>query len=204
MARRAFDAVAAVLGLIVVAPLLLVASLAIVLESPGPPWFLQTRVGWHGRPFRIVKLRTMRRDAERQGGPLTRPDDPRVTRVGAWLRAWKIDELPQLVNVVRGEMALVGPRPEVPRYVARYDARQRRVLEVRPGITDPASLHYRDESAVLAGSDDPERTYLEEVLPDKIERTLAYLERRDVWSDLAVVSATLARIAQRPRRRRVR
>jgi lipopolysaccharide/colanic/teichoic acid biosynthesis glycosyltransferase len=197
MATRIFDTLVALAGLIVLAPLMLVVALAIALTSKGPVFFQQERVGLGGRPFRIIKFRTMRVDAERLGGPLTVGHDPRITPMGAFLRASKLDELPQLINVVRGEMALVGPRPEVPRYVALYSAEQRRVLEVRPGITDPASIQYRDESAILAAAADPERWYVEEVMPHKLAINLAYLRRRTLPSDVGVIFATIARLAAR-------
>jgi lipopolysaccharide/colanic/teichoic acid biosynthesis glycosyltransferase len=197
MATRAFDLLFALVGLIVLAPVMVVVALAIALTSQGPVFFQQERVGLGGRPFRILKFRTMRVDAERLGGPLTVGHDPRITRVGAFLRASKLDELPQLFNVVRGEMALVGPRPEVPRYVALYSTEQRRVLEVRPGITDPASIQYRDESALLAAAADPERWYVEEVMPHKLAINLAYLRQRTLPSDVGVIFATLARLAGR-------
>jgi lipopolysaccharide/colanic/teichoic acid biosynthesis glycosyltransferase len=197
VATRAFDTLVALVGLIVLSPLMLVVALAIALGSRGPVFFQQERVGLGGRPFRIIKFRTMRVDAERLGGPLTVGRDPRITPVGAFLRASKLDELPQLINVVRGEMALVGPRPEVPRYVALYSAEQRRVLEVRPGITDPASIQYRDESALLAAAADPERWYVEEVMPHKLAINLAYLRRRTLPSDVGVILATIARLVDR-------
>lgn len=195
--RRAFDATAAAAGLVLLSPLLLAVAIAIRLDSPGPVLFRQERVGRHGAPFRILKFRTMRTDAERGGRQITVGDDPRITRVGAVLRRAKIDELPQLINVLRGEMALVGPRPEVPRYVARYDARQRRVLDVRPGITDPASVAYRDENARLARAEDPERVYVEEIMPAKLEMNLDYLRTRTLRSDVGVILGTLARLAGR-------
>jgi lipopolysaccharide/colanic/teichoic acid biosynthesis glycosyltransferase len=197
MATRAFDLLLALVGLIVLAPLMAVVAVAIALTSRGPVFFQQERVGLDGRPFRILKFRTMRVDAERLGGPLTVGRDPRITRVGAFLRASKLDELPQLINVLRGDMALVGPRPEVPRYVALYSAEQRRVLEVRPGITDPASIQYRDESALLAAAADPERWYVEEVMPHKLAINLDYLRRRTLPSDVGVILATLARLVDR-------
>lgn len=196
MLQRAFDLAAASLGLLVLSPLLLVIAVAVAASSPGPMFFRQERIGLHGVPFRIVKFRTMRVDAEAVGGQLTVEGDPRITRVGRWLRASKLDELPQLINVVRGEMALVGPRPEVPRYVALYDDDQRRVLDVRPGITDPASIRYRDENAVLARADDPEAAYVDVVMPHKLELNLAYLERRTLASDIGVILATFARLAR--------
>ncbi len=199
MAGRAFDVVAATVGLVALSPLFLIVAVAIAAGRDGPVFFTQERVGRHGVPFRILKFRTMRRDAERAGGPLTVGRDPRVTRVGALLRAAKLDELPQLINVVRGEMALVGPRPEVPRYVALYDARQRRVLHVRPGITDPASIRYRDENAVLAAAADPEATYVHEVMPHKLALNLAYMDRRTLLSDVGVILATLLRLVRRDR-----
>lgn len=197
MLRRAFDLTAASLGLLALSPLLLVVAVAIAASSPGPVFFRQERIGRHGVPFRIFKFRTMRVDAEAVGGQLTVEGDPRITGVGRFLRASKLDELPQLINVVRGEMALVGPRPEVPRYVALYDDVQRRVLDVRPGITDPASIRYRDENAVLARAEDPEAAYVEVVMPHKLELNLAYLERRTLASDVGVILATFARLLRR-------
>jgi len=197
VAKRAFDLVAASLGLLVLSPLFAAVAVMIRTTSPGPVFFRQERVGLRGRSFRIYKFRTMRHDAEAVGGQLTVGGDPRITRVGAALRRGKIDELPQLINVVRGEMSLVGPRPEVPRYVAHYDDRQRRVLDVRPGITDPASIAFRDENDLLAASEDPERTYLTEVMPRKLEMNLDYLERRGLVSDVAVILSTLARLLPR-------
>jgi len=197
MLRRTFDLTAATLGLLVLAPVFVGVAIAIATTSPGPIFFRQERVGRGGKIFLIYKFRTMRQDAESVGGQLTVQGDPRVTRVGQLLRASKLDELPQLINVIAGEMALVGPRPEVPRYVARYSDAQRRVLDVRPGITDPASIRYRDESAVLASSDDPERAYLEQVMPEKLAINLDYLERRTLLSDVRVILATFVRILRR-------
>lgn len=193
---RAFDFLASLVGLIVLAPLLLVIAVLVRATSPGPALFTQERVGLGGRPFSIYKFRTMEQDAEASGGQLTIGADPRITRVGAALRRLKLDELPQLVNVLRGDMSLVGPRPEVPRYVARYDERQRAVLRVRPGITDPASIAFRDENALLARSADPEATYVEVVMPRKLEMNLAYLERRTVLSDVGVIVRTLTRLGR--------
>jgi lipopolysaccharide/colanic/teichoic acid biosynthesis glycosyltransferase len=197
VAKRAFDLLAAGLGLLVLSPVLLAVAIAIRLDDGGPVFFRQERVGRRGRPFRILKFRTMRTDAERRGGPLTVAKDPRITRMGAFLRRTKIDELPQLVNVVLGEMSLVGPRPEVPRYVASYDARQRAVLEVRPGITDPASIAFRNENDLLAGSADPEGVYLREIMPAKLEMNLTYLERRSLAADIGIILQTLARLVAR-------
>jgi len=197
VARRAFDFAAAAVGVLLLWPVFALIALAIAATSRGPVLFMQERVGRHGAPFRIMKFRTMRPDAERLGGPLTVAGDTRITRVGAFLRATKLDELPQLLNVLRGDMAIVGPRPEVPRYVAMYDREQRRVLEVRPGITDPASIHYRDESTLLAAAEDPEATYVREVMPHKLALNLAYMERRTLWSDVGVIFATLVRLFRR-------
>ncbi len=197
MVRRAFDMTAAALGLVVLSPLFLVLALLIRSTSPGPAFFRQERVGLHGRPFRMFKFRSMRQDAEAHGGQLTVGADPRVTRVGSVLRRYKLDELPQLINVVRGEMALVGPRPEVPRYVALYDERQRQVLEMRPGVTDPASIAYRGESELLASSSDPETTYVNSIMPHKLELNLEYLGRRTLLSDIGILLATVAKLARR-------
>jgi lipopolysaccharide/colanic/teichoic acid biosynthesis glycosyltransferase len=195
-ARRALDVAVSGASLAALAPLLAVLAVLVRATSPGPAFFVQKRVGKDGRLFDLVKLRTMVADAPARGGALTSPGDPRVTRVGAWLRRWKLDELPQLVNVLRGDMSLVGPRPEVPRYVRGYSARERAVLGVRPGITDPASLEYADEAAVLARFDDCERAYVETVLPAKLALSLAYLERRTLRSDLGVLLRSVLRLAR--------
>lgn len=191
MAKRLFDLIAAGLGLaLLVLPGLLVA-LAIKLDSPGPVFFRQERVGRGGRPFRIHKFRTMRVDAERQG-QLTVGADARITRVGAFLRAHRLDELPQLIDVLQGTMSLVGPRPEVPRYVAHYPATLKDVvLSVRPGITDPASLRFRNESAQLAAAADPEREYIDVILPAKLACAADYAAHASLWTDLGVVLRTL-------------
>jgi lipopolysaccharide/colanic/teichoic acid biosynthesis glycosyltransferase len=192
--RRCLDTAVALLGLLLTSPIMLAAAIAIKLGSPGPVIFRQVRVGRGGKPFEILKFRTMRQDAERHGGQLTVGADARVTAVGGFLRAWKVDELPQLVNVVRGEMALVGPRPEVPRYVALYSAEQRKVLAVRPGITDPASIKYRSESEVMAAQAEPERYYIEVLMPQKLQINLDYLARRSLASDFGVILATAAAV----------
>lgn len=192
MSKRLFDLVASLLGLAVLALPGLLLALVIKLDSPGPVFFRQQRVGRFGRPFRIHKFRTMHVDAERAGGPLTVGADPRVTRVGRWLRAHRLDELPQLIDVLRGEMSLVGPRPEVPRYVALYPAGLReQVLAVRPGITDPASLAYRGEASQLAAAADPEREYVEVIMPKKLALAADYAARATLWTDLGVVARSL-------------
>ncbi|NLG07912.1 MAG: sugar transferase [Deinococcales bacterium] len=198
--RRLLDALVSGVGLLLLSPLLLGAALAVRLSSPGPVLFRQERVGLGGRPFEILKFRTMRVDADRDGLQLTVGDDPRITSVGRFLRAWKLDELPQLLNVLKGDMALVGPRPEVPRYVALYTPEQRRVLTVRPGITDPASVAFRSESELLAGHPQPERLYVEAIMPEKLRLNLAYLERRTLLTDLGIVIDTLRAVA-RPQER---
>jgi lipopolysaccharide/colanic/teichoic acid biosynthesis glycosyltransferase len=192
--KRAFDLVSAVAGLLVLWPLFGVIALAVRLEDGGSVFFRQVRVGRGGRPFRIWKFRTMVHDAERQGRAITLAKDARVTRVGATLRRLKLDELPQLLNVVAGEMSLVGPRPEVPKYVEQYGPAQRRVLELVPGITSPANLAYHDEAELLAGTPDPERAYVQQVMPDKIRIHLRYADQATPWSDLLMVVRTLMHI----------
>ena len=195
-ARHALDVLVAGVLLVPAAPLLAVLALLVRATSRGPALFVQERVGRDGRTFGLLKLRTMVADAATRGSALTRPRDPRITPIGAVLRRFKLDELPQLVNVLRGDMSLVGPRPEVPRYVAGYSARERAVLRARPGITDPASLAFADEAAVLARFDDCERAYVETVLPAKLALSLSYLERRTLWSDLGVLARTAIRVVR--------
>jgi lipopolysaccharide/colanic/teichoic acid biosynthesis glycosyltransferase len=193
-AKRTFDLVGAGLGVVLLAPLLALLALLVKAEDGGPVLFGQERVGYRGRRFRIWKFRTMVPDAEARGLSLTVRRDPRVTRIGAWLRRLKLDELPQLFNVLVGDMSLVGPRPDVPRYVALYRAPERRVFELVPGMTDEAALLFLDEDAMLAAAPDPERHYLAEIAPEKIRLSLAYAARATVWSDLRVILATLGHL----------
>ncbi|WP_431265236.1 sugar transferase [Roseateles chitinivorans] len=195
MAKRLFDIVCAGLGLLLLSPLLLAVAVWIKLDSRGPVMFRQERVGRFGRTFRIHKFRTMRVDAPRLGPQITIGDDARITRSGRWLRASKVDELPQLWDVLRGAMSLVGPRPEVPRYVAMYPAELRElVLSVRPGITDPASLSFRNESELLARAEDPEREYVEVVMPMKLGLAADYVRNASLGGDIRLILATLGAI----------
>lgn len=192
MAKRLFDLLLAALGLLLLAPLLLAVALWIKLDSRGPVLFRQERVGRFGRPFLIHKFRTMRVEAPALGPQITVGADARITRAGRFLRASKLDELPQLWDVLRGAMSLVGPRPEVPRYVALYPAELRElVLSVRPGITDPASLRFRHESELLAQAADPEREYVEVVLPAKLRLAADYVRQAGLLADLRLILATL-------------
>lgn len=197
-ARRAFNFTCSLVGLVLISPLLAVVAIAVKADSVGPVFYRQRRVGRGGVTFDILKFRSMRADAERHGGQLTVGADPRVTKVGRFIRAWKLDELPQLINVVKGEMDLVGPRPEVPKYVALYDEEQRQVLSVRPGITDPASVEFRNESELMADHPDPEKLYVEELMPRKLAINLAYLRNRTLASDIGVIMSTLMAVV-RPR-----
>jgi lipopolysaccharide/colanic/teichoic acid biosynthesis glycosyltransferase len=195
MAKRLFDIVCAAIGLLLLSPLLLAVAAWIKLDSAGPVMFRQERVGRFGRTFRIHKFRTMRVDAPRLGPQITIGEDARITRSGRWLRATKVDELPQLWDVLRGAMSLVGPRPEVPRYVAMYPAELREVvLSVRPGITDPASLSFRNESELLAKAADPEREYVEVVMPMKLRLAADYVRNASLGGDIRLILATLGAI----------
>ncbi len=185
-------------ALVVTAPFFLLIAVVIRLDSPGGAFFQQERVGRGGRLFRMLKFRTM---AARRGdaGPLlTIGADPRITRAGRWLRRTRLDELPQLINILRGEMSLVGPRPEVPRYVSRYTPAQRRILSFRPGLTSPASIDFRDESDLLAVQTDPEGYYCEVLIPAKIATDLAYLDHASVLSDLRLIARTVWCVAAGP------
>jgi lipopolysaccharide/colanic/teichoic acid biosynthesis glycosyltransferase len=192
VAKRLFDVVAAALGLLLLSPLMLVVALWIKLDSPGPVFFRQQRVGRHGVPFRIHKFRSMVADAPARGSALTVAADPRITRAGSWLRHTRFGKLPQLIDVLAGHMSLVGPRPEVPEYVALYPAALReQALAVRPGITSPASLLFIDESAQLARAADPQREYVEVILPRKLQCAVDYAQSADLRSDLCVLVRTV-------------
>jgi lipopolysaccharide/colanic/teichoic acid biosynthesis glycosyltransferase len=192
--RRAMDVVVASALLVVATPVMAAIAVVVRATSRGPVFFVQERVGRDGRLFGLMKFRTMVADAPARGGALTTPGDPRITRAGAVLRRWKLDELPQLVNVWRGDMSFVGPRPEVPRYVARYSDDDRKVLAVRPGITDPASIRLRDEEQLLGRFADRERAYVEVLLPLKIDLQRDYIANQSFVGDVALILRTLARL----------
>jgi len=192
MLKRSLDLCLAALGLLVLGPVLVLIALWIWLNDHGAVFYRGVRVGRHGRPFRIFKFRTMVLEAEKLGGPSTADDDPRITRPGRFLRKRKLDELPQLLNVLRGDMSFVGPRPEVPAYVSLYTEEEKRILTVRPGISDFASIWNCDEGAILKGSPDPERTYLEQIRPEKIRLELKYVDEQSLLTDLRVIFLTLS------------
>lgn len=192
--KRAMDIAISGAALCVLWPVLLLIALAIVIDDPGPVFYRQVRVGRGGKEFRIFKFRTMVVDADKNGLQITVGRDSRITRMGALLRKTKLDELAQLLNVFLGQMSFVGPRPEVPRYVAMYTPYQRQVLLVRPGITDYASIAYRNENDLLAGADDPERMYVEEIMPAKIELNMKYLRRVSPLEDIRLIFATIAAV----------
>jgi lipopolysaccharide/colanic/teichoic acid biosynthesis glycosyltransferase len=189
--KRIFDVFSSACGLLLSFPLFIFSALWIRMDSPGSIFFRQERVGQRGRPFFILKFRTMV-DRPDEGRQITVGQDPRITKSGAFLRSTKLDELPQLINVLRGDMSVVGPRPEVPRYVAHYTDTERRVLDLKPGITDLASIKYRHESEILAKADDPDRIYIDQVMRDKLAINLEYAERAGFLADLGVIFQTLA------------
>ena len=191
IAKRAMDIAISAAALCVLWPVFLLIALAIVIDDPGPVFYRQVRVGRGGKPFRIFKFRTMVVDADKKGLSITVGRDSRITRVGAFLRKTKLDELAQLLNVLCGQMSFVGPRPEVPRYVELYTPYQRQVLLVRPGITDYASIAYRNENDLLAGADDPEKMYIETIMPDKIELNMKYLREISPLADLRLILKTV-------------
>ncbi len=194
MIKRIFDIVVGVLGLVLLSPLGAVVALLIKWDSRGPVFFRQERVGRGFRPFFIYKFRTMVEDAPRRGGLITVGEDPRITRVGWYLRKTKIDELPQLINVVKGEMTFVGPRPEVHQYVELFRKDYEEILKVRPGITDLATLKYRDEADILGRSQDSEEEYVNRILPEKIHLAKEHLRRSSFILDLTLVFKTLLKL----------
>ncbi len=194
--KRALDLIAAVLGLALLSPILLTTALLILVCDGKPVFFRQVRIGYRGRPFHIWKFRTMRPSHDGESLQITVEGDQRITCLGSWLRRTKLDELPQLINVARGEMTFVGPRPEVERYVRWYSDDQKEVLQLVPGITDPAAIRYRYESQLLAESCDPEQTYITEIMPDKIRINLQYAAEAHLISDLFVIVKTIARLLQ--------
>jgi len=193
--KRLFDVVLAAIGIVVCAPLLVAVAIAVKFQDGGPIWYRGERVGLGGRPFRILKFRTMVPDAERVGASSTADDDPRITGVGRWLRRAKLDELPQLVNVLVGDMSLVGPRPQVPWAVALYAEEDKQLLSVRPGMTDYASIRFSNEGEILRGSADPDGDYLRIIAPEKIRLGLRYVENHSLMTDLRILLATARVVA---------
>ena len=194
IAKRAMDIVLSACALAILWPLLLLIALAIWIDDPGPVFYRQVRVGRNGKTFRIFKFRSMVMDADKKGLAITVGRDSRITRVGAVLRKTKLDELAQLLNVLWGQMSFVGPRPEVPKYVELYTPYQRQVLLVRPGITDYASIAYRNENDLLAGAPDPETMYIEQIMPDKIELNMKYLREISPLADIRLILKTIVAV----------
>jgi lipopolysaccharide/colanic/teichoic acid biosynthesis glycosyltransferase len=192
--KRIFDLFWSTVGLVLLSPLLLWAAWRIYREDGGPVFYRGERIGRHGKPFRIFKFRTMVVNADKIGGTSTGEDDPRITRIGKMLRQCKLDELPQLINVVTGEMSLVGPRPQVPWAVKLYNPEQMEVLKFRPGITDFASIIFRNEGEILSGSLDPDAEYLAKIHPEKMRLALEYVNNQSLGLDLKIILKTLASI----------
>jgi lipopolysaccharide/colanic/teichoic acid biosynthesis glycosyltransferase len=197
MMKRAFDFVSSLVALMLASPVLLVIAILIKKEDGGPVFYRGVRVGRFGKPFRIFKFRTMVVNAEKLGGPSTADDDPRITKVGKFIRKYKLDELPQLINVLKGEMSIVGPRPEVQMYVDMFTEEEKAIISVRPGITDWASIWNPDEGAILAGNRDPEKTYMDKIRPEKIRLQLKYVRERSFWMDLKIILRTLKAVVMK-------
>ncbi|WP_300385760.1 sugar transferase [Clostridium sp.] len=189
--KRVFDFIVSLFGVVIISPLLLIVSIAIKIDSKGNILFLQKRVGKKEKPFYIYKFRTMVTDAEKLGKQITVGDDIRITKVGTFLRKYKIDELPQLLNVLKGDMSLVGPRPEVPRYVELYTKEEKKVLDIRPGITDLASLRYKDENDILGKVENPEEYYINVIMKDKLKLNLEYIEKSNIIFDISLIFKTI-------------
>lgn len=188
--KRLFDIVASGLGLIVLSPLFLILAIWIKLDSKGPVFYRQVRVGYKNKDFRIFKFRSMRVGADKGSLVTIGGRDPRVTKSGYWIRKFKLDELPQLINVFIGDMSLVGPRPEVRHYVDYWTQEQMHVLDVRPGITDPASIKFRNENELMEQAEDPEKYYIEGIMQEKIKLYLEYVEKHSFWYDLGLIFKT--------------
>ena len=191
--KRLFDLVAASLGLLVLSPFFLIIAAAIKLSSPGPVFYRGVRIGQHGKPFRIFKFRTMRPDAELVGSTSTGHNDPRITSIGRWLRPAKLDELPQLINVIKGEMSIVGPRPEVEEHTSEYSEEEKIILSVLPGITDYASIHFYNLNE-LVGSEDPRRTFVEKYRAEKNRLRVFYVQNKSFSTDMFLIYKTFVRM----------
>ena len=191
MLKRMFDILFSLIGLVIFLPLMAILSILIKKEDRGPVLYRGERVGKDGNLFRMLKFRTMVKNAEKLGGPSTSDDDPRITKNGNLLRKFKLDELPQLINVLKGEMSFVGPRPEVPMEVKTYNDEEKRILTVKPGITDYASLTFHNEGEILKGGSDPHQAYREKIRPEKLKLALKYVEKQSFWVDLKIILETI-------------
>lgn len=194
MAKRTFDIISSLLGLLLLSPILLFVILAVVVDSKGGAFYKQVRVGMAGKDFGLLKFRTMRVDADKLGLLTVGGRDPRITKVGYFLRRYKLDELPQLFNILTGDMSVVGPRPEVRKYVEMYSDEQMKVLEVRPGLTDFASIEYVNENEVLARSENPEETYIQEIMPHKLQLNQKYIQEKSFLTDIQIIFSTIKKI----------
>jgi lipopolysaccharide/colanic/teichoic acid biosynthesis glycosyltransferase len=194
MLKRLFDIICSLAGLLILSPLLIFLALLILFSSKGGVFYFQTRVGKNNKDFKLFKFRTMYMDADKKGLLTVGGRDPRITKTGYYLRKYKLDELPQLLNVLFGSMSLVGPRPEVRKYVDLYTNEQKQVLTIQPGITDYASLEYFSENELLAGSSDPESTYISEIMPAKLSLNKKYIQDKNFFTDLKIIFRTLAKI----------
>lgn len=192
--KRLLDIFFSLTGLVLLSPLFIIVCVLIMIESPGGPFYRQERIGKNGRSFWLLKFRSMRIGSDKKGLITVGGHDPRITRMGYFIRKYKIDELPQLLNVLNGDMSLVGPRPEVRKYVDMYTDEQRRVLNVRPGITDYASIEYSDENTILGMADDPDKVYIEQIMPDKIKLNMIYIENNTLKEYFKIIFLTLKRI----------
>ena len=192
MTKRSFDIIMSALGMFCLSPLLLLLSLAIILNSGFPVFYFQERIGKGGHAFKLIKFRTMRTNSK--GLQITLDKDPRITSIGSVLRKYKLDELPQLLNIFFGQMSFVGPRPEVRKYVELYTAEEKKIISIKPGLTGLDSLNYSQESELLKNTIDPEHTYITEILPEKIKLNLVYLEKRSFGYDISIILATIKKI----------
>jgi len=192
--KRLFDIFCSSIGLVILSPILLLLALLIKFESKGPVFFLQTRVGLNNKDFKLFKFRSMFMDAEKRGQLTVGMRDPRITRTGYYLRKFKLDEVPQLLNVIKGDMSLVGPRPEVRKYVNLYNTKQMQVLSVRPGMTDYASIKFINENELLAQANDPEVFYINVIMPQKLELNISYIEQKGFFKDISLILKTCLKI----------
>ena len=194
MLKRLFDFSASLIGLIVISPILIALAIAVKRDSPGPVFYRGERTGKDGKPFRMFKFRTMVVNADRLGGPSTAADDPRLTEMSGFLKKYQLDEIPQLINILKGDMSLVGPRPEVKMYTDMFTEEEKAILSVRPGMTDYASIWDFHEGEILKGSADPEKDYMEKIRPEKLRLQLKYIKEKSFWTDIKIIFLTVKKV----------